>query len=442
MRSRGGNWVDSIVRVTPNSHLHFALVLALGLAALVALATPISRSAASSNPPAALPDVSAVSQGLAESIRGQAAAVTAAVAGHPGGIEASEPTFGKATAALIAAKLLPAPLLEMTGRLMASSALSSPGISPVLALASSTYFSFEVHQDGMSSSYFSSAPTVGRALADAGVRIGERDIVFPDAESAMKPGLHIYVQHATSVTLALAGTEIGIHTYASTVGELLAERQIVPEQMDEVDPGMDEGLIDGMRVTVTTLREGTEFAETTIPYRTVYRYDSGMYEGEQALIQGGENGNLRREYFVTRLNGEKVLSEIVSATLTLPIEQVIAVGTYVPPPAPTPPVSAATSDPGGEIECAQTLRVWATWYTAATSGGSGITKTGTPVYKGIIATDPSVIPLGTEMYVPGYGFGTAADTGGGIIGNMIDLGYGPNDIVGWRTGYVDICIIG
>ena len=441
--SRGGNWVDSIVRVTPNSHLHLALVFALGLAALVAFAVPISRSSASSNPAPSLPDVSAASQGLAESIRGQAAAVTAAVAGHHGEFGASEPTFSESTIALLATKLVPAPLLEMTGRLMASSALSSPEISPILASPSSTYYSFEVHQDGMTSAHSSSAETVGRALSNAGVNVGEYDVVLPDPNSAMVPGLHIYVQHATAVKLVVGGDELDLYTQKSTVGELLAERQIVLEQMDEVDPGVDEGLLDGMRVTVTTLREGTEFVETTIPYRTVYRYDSGMYEGEQALIRGGENGNLRREYFVTRLNGEKVLSDMVSAMLTLPVEQVIAVGTYVPPPAPTPaPVSAVTVDPGGEIECAQTLRVWATWYTAATSGGSGITATGTDVYQGIIATDPSVIPLGTEMYVPGYGFGTAADTGGGIIGNMIDLGYGPSDIVGWRTGYVDICIIG
>ena len=259
----------------------------------------------------------------------------------------------------------------------------------------------------------------------------------------MSPGLHIYVQHATSVKLVVAGTDISIFTFSSTVSELLAEHQIVPQQMDEVYPGMDEGLLDGMRVTVTTLREGTEFANTTIPNRTIYKYDSAMYEGEQALIRSGQDGQLRREYFVTRLNGEKILSDIVSATLTLPIEQVIAIGTYVPPPAAAPaPVSLVTADPGAEIQCARTLGVYATWYTAATSGGSGITATGTGVYKGIIATDPSVIPLGTEMYVPGYGFGTAADTGGAIIGNIIDLGYGPNDVVDWRTGRVDICIIG
>jgi peptidoglycan hydrolase CwlO-like protein len=52
---------------------------------------------------------------------------------------------------------------------------------------------------------------------------------------------------------------------------------------------------------------------------------------------------------------------------------------------------------------------------------TGTTATGVPVQPGIIATDPAYIPLGTRMYVPGYGEGVAADTGGAVIGWTIDL---------------------
>jgi len=51
----------------------------------------------------------------------------------------------------------------------------------------------------------------------------------------------------------------------------------------------------------------------------------------------------------------------------------------------------------------------------------GTTSTGLPVGWGIVAVDPSVIPLGTHMYVPGYGEAVAADTGGAIVGDTIDL---------------------
>jgi 3D (Asp-Asp-Asp) domain-containing protein len=51
----------------------------------------------------------------------------------------------------------------------------------------------------------------------------------------------------------------------------------------------------------------------------------------------------------------------------------------------------------------------------------GTTTTGLPVGPGIVAVDPNVIPLGTRLYVPGYGEAVAADTGSAIRGAVIDL---------------------
>jgi 3D (Asp-Asp-Asp) domain-containing protein/peptidoglycan hydrolase CwlO-like protein len=92
----------------------------------------------------------------------------------------------------------------------------------------------------------------------------------------------------------------------------------------------------------------------------------------------------------------------------------------VPPPAPVESISGTTTPapaaapppprPGG------TMTVYATGYCL-----KGTTATGLPVGPGIVATDPSVIPLGTRMTIPGYGEGVAADTGGGIQGRRIDV---------------------
>jgi 3D (Asp-Asp-Asp) domain-containing protein len=57
--------------------------------------------------------------------------------------------------------------------------------------------------------------------------------------------------------------------------------------------------------------------------------------------------------------------------------------------------------------------------TAYTLGGS--TATGAPVGYGVVAVDPSVIPLGTRLTIPGYGEAVAADTGSAIQGATIDL---------------------
>jgi 3D (Asp-Asp-Asp) domain-containing protein len=91
--------------------------------------------------------------------------------------------------------------------------------------------------------------------------------------------------------------------------------------------------------------------------------------------------------------------------------------------------------------------MYATWYNASTSGKAqtdpnyGFTRMGTPVTRGIVAVDPAVIPLGTRLYVPGYGFAVAADTGGGIIGNMIDLGFPDGVPSDWHTSWVDVYIL-
>jgi 3D (Asp-Asp-Asp) domain-containing protein len=65
----------------------------------------------------------------------------------------------------------------------------------------------------------------------------------------------------------------------------------------------------------------------------------------------------------------------------------------------------------------------ATAYTpwTATAYPTGRTATGIAAGYGIVAVDPRVIPLGSHVFVPGYGLAIAADTGGAIIGNRIDL---------------------
>jgi 3D (Asp-Asp-Asp) domain-containing protein len=92
------------------------------------------------------------------------------------------------------------------------------------------------------------------------------------------------------------------------------------------------------------------------------------------------------------------------------------------------------------------MTVAATAYTANCDGCSGITSSGTSLkeipYAKVIAVDPDVIPMGSVVYVPGYGYAVAADTGGGINGNEIDV-YMKNysDAVNWGRKNVNITII-
>ncbi len=75
--------------------------------------------------------------------------------------------------------------------------------------------------------------------------------------------------------------------------------------------------------------------------------------------------------------------------------------------------------------------------TAYTDGG--LTASGHPTGPGVCATDTSVIPHYTEFYVPGYGWCTSYDTGGAIIGNIIDIWVPTEDqAYAWGRRYVTI----
>jgi len=75
------------------------------------------------------------------------------------------------------------------------------------------------------------------------------------------------------------------------------------------------------------------------------------------------------------------------------------------------------------IRTGKPVFVSATAYSAHDPGNSPYTASGTLVRHGIIAVDPSFIPIGTHVYIPGYGEAIAEDTGGAIMGNIIDIAF-------------------
>lgn len=97
------------------------------------------------------------------------------------------------------------------------------------------------------------------------------------------------------------------------------------------------------------------------------------------------------------------------------------------------------------------MKVEATGYTAGYEStgkrpgdpGYGITSTGAKAQRGVVAVDPKVIPYGTQMYIPGYGYGVALDTGSAIKGNRIDLFFDTvEEANNWGRKWVTIQLLG
>ncbi|WP_423407017.1 LysM peptidoglycan-binding domain-containing protein [Heyndrickxia sp. MSNUG] len=114
-----------------------------------------------------------------------------------------------------------------------------------------------------------------------------------------------------------------------------------------------------------------------------------------------------------------------------------------------PAKAAASAVPAKTVQApasSKEITVEATAYTASCEGCSGITKTGVNLKTNpdakVIAVDPSVIPLGSKVHVEGYGYATAADIGGAIKGNRIDV-FVPtqDDALAWGRKQVKVTIL-
>ncbi|WP_223595464.1 LysM peptidoglycan-binding and 3D domain-containing protein [Neobacillus bataviensis] len=140
------------------------------------------------------------------------------------------------------------------------------------------------------------------------------------------------------------------------------------------------------------------------------------------IYQGLTNQNINKPEPVKKAAANSQ-TETASASVSKPAEAKAAPAPapVAPTPAPAPKSEAKVSEP----EKTKEITVKATAYTASCEGCSGTTATGVDLNANpnakVIAVDPSVIPLGSKVYVEGYGVATAADTGGAIKGNRIDV---------------------
>lgn len=332
------------------------------------------------------------------------------------------------------------------------SSTAEPGSEPV-ALEVRRAVPFTVVEDGHEIQLHSSRETVATALRDVGVRLGPGDRVEPALHRELTAGLEVHVQHAIPVTVSLPSGRATLYSLASTVAEALAEGDVELPSQYRVQPPAETPLQAGLVINIVGISEEQELEEERIESETVYQPDPSLPWGEERVVPG-HDGVRYRQYSVVYEDGQLISRELVAEWYDPePVDTVVYYSTAeAPPPTPTaPPAPAPAPAPSGVpdgLNVLDVLNVYATWYNPASAGkppsdpGYGITATGVPVDYGVVAVDPSVIPLGTQMYIPGYGYGVAADTGGAISGYMIDLGYPDGVVPDWVTGWVDIYILG
>lgn len=277
-------------------------------------------------------------------------------------------------------------------------------------------------------------------LDEAGLELGKDDTYTTQSSFGLS---EITVQRKQSVTVIHGSKTIEVSSYGETVEALLSRINLILTQEDVVSHPLNTATYDGLVITISRSVQMEETYTTVIPYKTAYCYDASLDEGEQMVLTPGVDGQLLCSATVYYIDGEEINRTINSQVVTRqPVDAVIAIGTYVeqeePIPMPSEPAFGVNTGPlpvigdgiittpdGQVLTYTQKLDCVATAYSC--NGHPGITYSGTPARIGAIAVDPTVIPLGTRMYIYTndgeyiYGIATAEDIGGAIKGNKVDL---------------------
>jgi 3D (Asp-Asp-Asp) domain-containing protein len=158
----------------------------------------------------------------------------------------------------------------------------------------------------------------------------------------------------------------------------------------------------------------------SIAPKTIHQLTPKLAPGRSKVLAAGSPGVLEARVRYAQRDGGPVRSSLLWATVVrAPKARVLADGIGES--------SLAEFEAHGIAKMSYIARsamlMVATAYTAGSAGGGGMTAIGRPAGHGIVAVDPRVIPLGTRLYIPGYGVAVAGDTGGAIVGHRIDLGF-------------------
>lgn len=265
-----------------------------------------------------------------------------------------------------------------------------------------------IFSDGKQTQLIMRGGTVADALHTAGISLGEKDIVEPPVGTKLTGDISVQVTRMIRVTLTADGNTGEHWVLPGTVGDTLNKLNVSLNSGDQVLPDAANTLKSGDQIEV--IRFSSKYLEQSvkIPFKTVRRDDNSMERGATSVVQQGKEGLAQKTVKITLRNGQEVSREIVGEKVVRqPVNKIVAVGT----------VKTKVVSRNDNIKFSKALQMSASAYTHTGRN----TASGIYPKKGAVAVDPRIIPMGTKLYIDGYGYGTALDVGSAIKGYKIDL---------------------
>lgn len=286
--------------------------------------------------------------------------------------------------------------------------------------------------DGVQADIRSSANTVGQFIDDAGISLHEMDYLDPPPSTPILGPIIIEYRPASEIQIISGNGSNSGFTSAETVGEALAQAGISLQGMDYSIPAESEPLPEDGRIRVVRVNESVTLVQKSIPFNTEVQLTADLELDQQDLLQVGEPGLAVTRTRLRFEDGQEVNQESDAEALVRPAkDRIIGAGTKI--------VIHTLDTPEGPLEYYRAVQVYATSYSPCRLGvpwcGYG-TAGGLKAQKGVIGVIRSWWRFmnGDPVYVPGYGRAVISDIGAGIDGrHWIDLGYGDDDYVSWHS---------
>jgi uncharacterized protein YabE (DUF348 family) len=278
----------------------------------------------------------------------------------------------------------------------------------------------------------SSVFTVGEVLHEASQTLYAGDAIYPPPNTPIKDGMTITITPARDLTVSVDEMVVTIKSSAATVGRVLAEAGIPLLGDDYSLPSENEAVPADGQIKVVRVSESVLLAQKPIPFESELVASADVPLDQTQILQPGENG-LSVERIRIRYEDGVEVSRITEneTTVRVPKTRVLGYGTKIE-------IKTAVVD-GVTLEYWRAVQMYATSYSPCRSGGDRCytgTSSGRPLVKGLVGLRYSwyLAMGGQPLYVPGYGYATVADVCGGCVGKpWIDLGYGDADYVPWSS---------